>query len=111
MRKRTGNVRPPNLVRWETSDRSPLICSRATTSERTNLRMIPTVNTQIRASPYSAPEFIVVIMSEAPTLARANTIPGPMRWRRPEKVEGAEAAPSSIVDVDMVIWRAPVFGT
>src|SRR5699024_11050322 len=41
---------------------------------------------------YSAPEFIVVIMSEAPTLASANTIPGPMRRRRPAHDVGAEAA-------------------
>jgi hypothetical protein len=92
MRKRTGNVRPPNPVRWEIRDRSPLICSRDTASERTNLRMMPTVNTQMSARPYSAPEFIVVIMSEAPTLASANTMPGPMRRRRPAHDVGAEAA-------------------
>ena len=53
---------------------------------------MPTVNTQISASPYSAPEFIVVIMSEAPTLAKAKTMPGPMSRSRPVSDFGAEAA-------------------
>src|SRR5699024_1737424 len=96
MRKRAGKVRPPKRVRWDSSDRSPLICSRATASERTNLRMMPTVKTQMSARPYSAPEFIVVIISEAPTLASASTIPGPMSRSRPAKVDGAEAAPTVV---------------
>src|SRR5699024_1493154 len=91
-----GKVRPPKRVRWDSSDRSPLICSRATASESTNLRTMPTVKTQMSARPYSAPEFIVVIMSEAPTLANASTIPGPMSRSRPAKVDGAEAAPTVV---------------
>src|SRR5699024_4327854 len=56
------------------------------------------------------PEFIVVIMSEAPTLARASTIPGPMSRSRPAKVDGAEAAPTVVWGVgadDMVELRFP----
>src|SRR5699024_8112979 len=108
MRKRAGKVRPPKRVRWDSSDRSPLICSRATASESMNLRTMPTVKTQMRARPYSAPEFIVVIMSEAPTLANASTIPGPMSRSRPAKVDGAEAAPTVVWGVgadDMVELR------
>ncbi|GAA1622322.1 hypothetical protein GCM10009700_08040 [Brevibacterium sanguinis] len=50
------------------------------------------------ARPYSAPEFIVVIMSEAPTLASASTIPGPMSRRRAVRFTGAEAVAGSVVD-------------
>ncbi|GAB7085846.1 hypothetical protein JCM18882A_34070 [Brevibacterium metallidurans] len=61
------------------------------------------MKTQMSARPYSAPEFIVVIMSEAPTLASASTIPGPMSRSRPPKVTGAEVAPSLVVDVEVDI--------
>src|SRR5699024_2392451 len=96
MRKSTGKVRPPKRVRWDSSEQSPLICSRATASESTNMRRTPTVKTQTRTRTYWAPEFIVVIMSDAPTLARASTIPGPMSLSRPAKVDGAEVAPSVV---------------
>ena len=88
-RNTTGKRRPPAVDMCDISERSPLICTRATASESTNLSRMPTVNTQIRASPCSAPEFSVVIMSEAPTLDSARTIPGPIRRSLPRVVRGA----------------------
>src|SRR5699024_3597274 len=108
VRKRAGKVRPPKRGRGDSSDRSPLNCPRAPAAESTNLRTMPTVKTPMSARPYSAPEFIVVIISEAPTLANASTIPGPMSRSRPAKVDGAKAAPTVVWGVgadDMVELR------